>query len=346
MRRVVVGLSGGVDSAVAAVLLKEAGYDVVGITFKFTDDFEADDAIKVANELNIEHHIVDYRDIFKEQVINKFIADYRSGITPNPCIMCNKEVKLNFLYQEMKKYNCDYIATGHYAKIKEGHLYKSSDEKKDQTYFLCEVPKNILNSLILPLEGLEKTHVREIAANNNLDIANKKDSTDICFISNTFKEYIKNEISSREGNIIDVNTKKIIGKHQGLSNYTIGQRKGLNIGGTEDRVFVVGKDTNKNILYVTIGNEENLISTSCKIEKANWLGDKRITKCKACFRYHAPCTEVEIEWLSDNEALVNYKDGIRAVTPGQACVFYHDDECLGGGIIKNVYKNEEELWYI
>lgn len=346
MKRVVVGLSGGVDSAVAGALLKEQGYEVVGITFRFTDDFDATDAIKVAKKLNIEHHIIDYRKEFKAQVIDKFISDYRSGITPNPCIMCNKEVKLNFLYQQMEEFNCDFIATGHYAKIESGRLLKSKDEAKDQTYFLCEVPKEILNCLLLPLEGIEKSKVRLLAADYNLEVANKKDSTDICFITKTFREFIGNEIASNPGDIIDVNSKKVIGKHQGLSNYTIGQRKGLNIGGTTDRVFVVGKDLHKNILYVTVGNEENLFSDACIVENVNWLGKQKLNSCLAKFRYHAKDTKVNLEWLGNNEILVKYKDGVRAVTPGQACVFYLEDECLGGGIIKKVLKNEEELWYI
>jgi len=346
MQRVAIGLSGGVDSATAAAILKEKGYEVVGVTFKFTEDFDATDAIKVAEKLEIEHHLINYQKEFKEQVIDKFIADYRRGITPNPCVMCNKEVKLNFLYQEMLKLNCDLIATGHYAKIEAGHILKSKDEFKDQTYFLCEVSKEILNHLILPLEGIEKSKVRELAASYNLEVASKKDSTDVCFITKTFREFISNKIPSTPGDIIDISTKKVLGKHRGLSNYTIGQRKGLNIGGAADRVFVAGKDLENNILYVTIGDEEKLISDSCIIENVNWLATEKVTSCLAKFRYHAKDVKVSLEWLDNEEILVKYPEGFRAVTPGQACVFYLGDECLGGGIIKTVKKNEEELWYI
>lgn len=346
MQRVAIGLSGGVDSATATAILKEKGYEVVGVTFKFTEDFDATDAIKVAEKLEIEHHLINYQKEFKEQVIDKFIADYRRGITPNPCVMCNKEVKLNFLYQEMLKLNCDLIATGHYAKIEAGHILKSKDEFKDQTYFLCEVSKEILNHLILPLEGIEKSKVRELAASYNLEVASKKDSTDVCFITKTFREFISNKIPSTPGDIIDISTKKVLGKHRGLSNYTIGQRKGLNIGGAADRVFVAGKDLENNILYVTIGDEEKLISDSCIIENVNWLATEKVTSCLAKFRYHAKDVKVSLEWLDNEEILVKYPEGFRAVTPGQACVFYLGDECLGGGIIKTVKKNEEELWYI
>jgi len=249
-------------------------------------------------------------------------------------------------YQEMLKLNCDLIATGHYAKIEAGHILKSKDEFKDQTYFLCEVSKEILNHLILPLEGIEKSKVRELAASYNLEVASKKDSTDVCFITKTFREFISNKIPSTPGDIIDISTKKVLGKHRGLSNYTIGQRKGLNIGGAADRVFVAGKDLENNILYVTIGDEEKLISDSCIIENVNWLATEKVTSCLAKFRYHAKDVKVSLEWLDNEEILVKYPEGFRAVTPGQACVFYLGDECLGGGIIKTVKKNEEELWYI
>lgn len=346
MQRVAIGLSGGVDSSTATALLKEKGYDVVGITFKFTEDFDATDAIKVAEKLGIEHYVIDYQKEFKEQIIDKFIADYRRGITPNPCVMCNKKVKLSFLYKEMSNFHCDFIATGHYAKIESGRLLKSRDELKDQTYFLCEVPKEILSHLILPLEAIEKSEVRKLAETYDLEVATKKDSTDVCFITKTFREFISNKIKNTPGDIIDIGTKKVLGRHQGLANYTIGQRKGLNIGGTTDRVFVVGKDMPNNILYVTIGDEEKLISDSCIIENVNWLAKDKLTSCLAKFRYHAKDVSVNLEWLDNNEMLVKYDEGFRAVTPGQACVFYDGEECLGGGIIKEVHKNNQKLWYL
>ena len=346
MKKVLLGMSGGVDSTVAAIILKEQGYEVVGITFKFTDNFDVNDAIIVSKYLNIEHHILDYKKIFKEKVIDKFITDYNSGLTPNPCILCNREVKFKFLYDNMIKYNCDYIATGHYARIIDGKLYKSSDINKDQTYFLSQLTKEQISKLLLPLEDINKDKVREIANKYNLKNANKKDSYDICFITDKFKDFISKTNKSTTGDIIDVKTCKIIGKHNGLNNYTIGQRKGLNIGGTTDRLYVVGKDINKNILYVSLGEDsEYLISNSCILKNVNLLNEEKFTNVKAKFRYRQIETDVELIYLDNNKIKVKY-ESIKAVTPGQICAFYKDDECLGSGIIENVEKNNKKLWYL
>ena len=347
MEKVILGLSGGVDSSVAAALLKKQGYEVIGITFKFVDNFDPEDAIKVAKTLDIEHHIIDYRDVFKEKVIDKFLNDYKSGITPNPCVICNKNVKLRFLLDEMYKFNANFIATGHYSKIKGNRLFKSIDLNKDQTYFLSQITKEELSKILLPLEGIDKEEVRKIANEIGLDNANKKDSTDVCFINKKFSEYIGSNIKSVPGDIININDNKKLGTHKGLSNYTIGQRRGLDIGGTEDRCYVVGKNIDKNILYVAIGdNSDALISDSAIIEDVNMFTEDKVSTCKAKFRYRQEEEPVEIEYLEDNKVLVKYPQGIKSVTPGQACVFYLEDECLGGGIIKEVRKNNEKLWYL
>jgi len=347
MKRVVVGISGGVDSSAAAILLKEQGYEVIGLTFKFIDEFDENDAIEVCKKLNIEHHIIDYKDIFKEKVIDRFINDYNMGITPNPCVICNRFVKLNFLYENMIKFNADYFATGHYAKVIEGKLYKSADTNKDQTYFLANMTKEQLNKILLPLEGLTKDEVRNIVSNYGLNNATKKDSTDVCFITTNFKEYMKDKILNTPGDVINVVDGKIIGKHQGLNLYTIGQRRGLNIGGTLDRMYVVGKDVEKNILYIATGEENDyLISTSCILEKINIFDEDKLKNCQAKFRYRQEENDVIVKRLDNNTLEVIYKQGIKSVTPGQACVFYKDNECLGCGIIKSIYKNEEKIWYL
>ena len=347
MAKVIVGMSGGVDSSVAAILLKEQGYDVVGITFIFTEDFDTTDAVKVCEKIGIEHHIIDYRDTFKRTVIDKFIEDYKSGITPNPCILCNREVKFNFLYQNMLSYDCDYIATGHYAKVIDGKLYKSQDLNKDQTYFLAQLTHEQLNKLILPLEGINKDKVREIARKYDLVVADKKDSTDVCFINNTFKTFISSKIENKPGDVVNVCNNEIVGKHNGLMRYTIGQRKGLNIGGTKDRMYVVGKNIDKNILYIALGDDNSyLVSTSCVLKNVNLINKEKIKNATAKFRYRQEETEVEIDYVSDDKIIVNYPNGVKSVTPGQACVFYKDNECLGGGIIEEVRKDDKKLWYL
>lgn len=337
MKKVLIGMSGGVDSSVAAILLQKEGYEVIGLTFKFTEDFDSSDAVNICDKLNIKLHIIDYCELFKEKIITPFLNDYHRGITPNPCVLCNKEVKINLLYQKMLELNCDYIATGHYAKIIDDKLYVSEDIKKDQTYFLAQVPKHILSKLLLPLEGITKEKVREIARENDLINANRKDSTDVCFITSKFKDYMYKHMNNIPGDIIDIKTNKIIGKHQGLSNYTIGQRKGLNIGGTKDRIYVVKKDMEKNILYIASGNDNiYLNSTSCLVNNFNLLDDQKITKAQARFRYRQPLTNVEIEYIGSNEVIVKYPSGVNAVTPGQACVIYLNNQCLGGGIIQQI----------
>lgn len=347
MKKVVVGISGGVDSSVAAHILKSSGFEVIGVTFRFTEDFDPNDAIETCKKLNIEHHILDYRNIFKQLVIDKFINDYKNGLTPNPCILCNRLVKLNFLYDAMIKYNADYFATGHYARVIEGKLYKSSDSNKDQTYFLSNITKEQLNKIIFPLDNIGKEKVREIATNEGLINANKKDSTDVCFINSNFKEYINSKLTNEKGPIINIETKEKIGEHHGLFTYTIGQRRGINIGGTADRMYVVGKNIEKNILYIATGDENDyLISTSCILENVNLFGNEKITECKAKFRYRQEEMNVKLNWINNTTVEVIYEQGIKSVTPGQACAFYKNEECLGGGIIKNVKKNGKDLWYL
>ena len=345
-KRVVVGLSGGVDSSAAIIKLQEMGYEVVGVTFRFIDDYDSTDAIDVANKLGIEHYVIDYRKEFKTEVVDKFLNDYKSGLTPNPCVHCNRYCKFNYLFECMKKYNCDYVATGHYANIRDGKIYKSFDLDKDQSYFLYNLPKNMMGNILFPLEGLTKEEVRSIALKAGLDNYSKKDSFDVCFINTDFRDYISNNIRQRIGDVINIQTGEKVGKHKGLAFYTIGQRKGLDIGGTKDRMFVVGKDVEKNILYICLGEDSSYLeSDSCIIGDVNLLTDDIINECNAKFRYRMSDVPVELEYLDNGEIIVKY-DGVKRVTPGQACVLYKDDQCLGGGIIKEVRKNNKKLWYI
>lgn len=346
MKRVVVGMSGGVDSSVAAILLKEQGYEVIGITFKFVDDFDESDAINVCQKLGIENHVVDCRSEFKKIIIDNFINDYKNGITPNPCVLCNKEIKFNFLYDKMFEYDCDYIATGHYAKIMDGKLYRSDDIGKDQTYFLAQLSREQLSKILLPLEGITKLKVREIAKEYGLLNHDKKDSFDVCFIKGSFKDYIIKNLEDSSGDVIDVSNGNKVGIHDGLSKYTIGQRKGLNIGGNKDKMFVVGKNLEKNILYVAFGdNNQYLFSDTCIVKNVSFNTELRPIKCTCKFRYRQPDVDVELEYLDDNMVKVKYSN-VKCVTPGQTCVFYINDMCIGGGIIDIVLKEDQKLWYL
>ena len=366
--KVVVGISGGVDSSVAAILLKEMGYEVVGLFMRNWDSFidgeykdapkgkdgicpqeeDYNDAKEVCDKLNIKLYRKDFVKEYYDYVFTYFLDELKKGRTPNPDIMCNKYIKFDMFYKEAIKLGADYIATGHYAKLVDGNLYKSFDKNKDQTYFLSQVSKKQFENVLFPLADIDKPKVREIAAKYNLITAKKKDSTGICFIGErNFTNFLENYLPNKEGNIVNIETGEIVGKHIGLMYYTIGQRRGLDVGGTKERMFVVGKNLDKNILYICIGEDNDyLISDSCIIDNVNYLTDKRITKCFAKFRYRQQDIPVELVYLDDGNILVKYKEGVKRVTPGQACVLYDGDLCLGGGIIKEVRKNNEKLWYL
>ena len=359
-------MSGGVDSSVAAIVLQQQGYDVIGLFMRNWDsmadgeftgaptteqgicpqEVDYNDAKKVCDKLNIPLYRKDFVKEYWDYVFTYFLDELKKGRTPNPDIMCNKYIKFDMFVKEAKKLGTDYIATGHYARIKDGKLLKAVDKNKDQTYFLSQVSKKQLENVLFPIGDMIKSDVRKIALDYDLVTAKKKDSTGICFIGErNFTNFLKNYLPNQPGDIVNIETKEIIGKHIGLMNYTIGQRRGLNIGGTDERMFVVGKDLKKNVLYICIGEDNDyLISDSCVVNEINFLGDEKITKCSAKFRYRQEDVAVELEWL-DDEVIVKYQ-GVKAVTPGQACVFYKDEECLGGGIIKEVRKKGQKLWYL
>ena len=368
MKKVVIGMSGGVDSSVATIKLKEQGYEVIGLFMRNWDslmdgeydgapvsnqgicpqEVDYNDAKAVCDKLGIPLYRKDFIKEYWDYVFTYFLDELKKGRTPNPDIMCNKYIKFDMFAKEAKKLGADFIATGHYARIENGKLLKAKDENKDQTYFLSQVSKEQLKNVLFPIGDMIKPDVRKVALENDLLTAKKKDSTGICFIGErNFSNFLKNYLPNTPGDIVNIDTKEVIGKHIGLMYYTIGQRRGLDIGGTKDRMFVVGKDLAKNILYICIGEDNDyLISDSCIIEDVNYLGDKKITECNAKFRYRQKDNPVSLEWLDNGEILVKYPQGVKSVTPGQACVLYDGEECLGGGIIKTVMKNNEKLWYL
>lgn len=366
-KKVVIGMSGGVDSSVAAILLKEQGYDVIGLFMRNWDssvnndylgnpDLNSDicpqekdynDAIKVCEKIGIPLHRVDFVKEYWDYVFTYFLDELKKGRTPNPDIMCNKYIKFDYFIKEAKKLGADYIATGHYAKMENGYLCRSKDTNKDQTYFLSQLSQEQLKDVIFPLGDITKDEVRKIAAKYDLITAKKKDSTGICFIGErNFKEFLKNYLPNQKGKIVNIETNEVVGEHIGLMYYTIGQRRGLDIGGNNERLFVVGKNLKDNILYVALGEDnEYLYSNSCIIDNINFNCELRPKKCTAKFRYRAKDYPVELEYLNNQEILVKY-DNIKSVTPGQACVLYDGDKCIGGGIIKEVRKSNEKLWYL
>ena len=361
---VVVGMSGGVDSAVSAYLLKKEGYNVIALCMRNWDstingeDFENDDvicpqerdyndALEVCKKLDIPLKRVDFIKEYWDYVFKYFLKELECGRTPNPDLLCNKYIKFDLFKKEAIKLGADYIATGHYARIKDGKLLRAVDLNKDQTYFLADVTPSQLKNVLFPIGDLTKDEVREIALKNDLVVAKKKDSTGICFIGErNYQKFIKNYLKENIGDIVDVKTKEVIGKHKGLMNYTIGQRRNVGISGNNDRHFVCGKDVKNNILYVTIGDEEYLYSDACLIENVNFISSTHPTFCTAKFRYRGVDHPVELEYLENNEILVKYSGRAKSVTPGQACVLYLGEECLGCGFIKTVYKNGEKLWYL
>lgn len=366
-KKVVVGMSGGVDSSVSAILLQKQGYEVIGLFMRNWDSLadgeldgpttstgqcpqeaDYDDAKAVCDKLGIPLYRKDFVKEYWDYVFTYFLDELKNGRTPNPDIMCNKYIKFDMFAKEARKLGADYIATGHYARMNNGHLLRGIDSNKDQTYFLSQVSKEQLENVLFPVGGMEKKDVRKIAEEYDLITAKKKDSTGICFIGErNFKNFLKNYLPNQPGDVINIDTNEVIGKHIGLMNYTIGQRKGLNIGGTKDKMFVVGKDLEKNVLYICLGEDNDyLISTSCLVDNINYLGDEKLENVTAKFRYRQEDIPVHLEWLENGEVLVRYEQGVKSVTPGQACVFYNKEECLGGGIIKEVRKNDKKLWYL
>lgn len=350
--RVLLGMSGGVDSSVAAILLKEQGFEVVGVTMQLFDcclddvscnnSSTIEDSKKVCDFLNIEHHVVDLKKEFKEHVINDFICQYKLSRTPNPCIECNKYLKFGAMYKIAQELGCDYIATGHYAKIEYDKAYGrnvlkiSNAGKKDQSYVLYNITNELLDRVKFPLGDFHnKDEIREIAQKYNLPVASKPDSEDICFIPDgDYKEFLEknSDIESKPGNIVHVDG-RILGKHTGIYKYTIGQRKGLGIANPVP-LFVLGFDKEKN--EVIVGEEDKLYTKEFWVTDVNFLYQDKIEECLEVdvkTRYSAKMAKARIEQFG-NEVKVIFDEPQKAVTPGQSAVFYIKDVLIGGGKIK------------
>ncbi|MFC5591101.1 tRNA 2-thiouridine(34) synthase MnmA [Sporosarcina soli] len=362
--RVVIGMSGGVDSSVAALLLKEQGYDVIGIFMKNWDDTDEfgvctatedyEDVIQVCNEIGIPYYAVNFEQQYWDKVFTYFLEEYKAGRTPNPDVMCNKEIKFKAFLDHAMSLGADYLATGHYAQVVEVEggvsMLRGKDENKDQTYFLNQLSQEQLQKVMFPIGHMEKSDVRKKAVEAGLTTATKKDSTGICFIGErNFKEFLGQYLPAQPGDMKTMDG-KTVGRHDGLMYYTIGQRHGLGIGGAGDPWFVLGKDLASNVLLVgqNFHNDalysDSLIATDVSFSTVREL--PATFECTAKFRYRQPDTKVTVELVGDGTAIVRFAEPVRAITPGQAVVFYDGAECLGGGTIDKVIKNGQQLEYV
>ena len=362
-KKVVLGMSGGVDSSVAAILLKEQGYDVIGVFMKNWEEKDDNgvclseedykDVIAVAEQLEIPYYSVNFVKEYWDKVFTYFLNEYKRGRTPNPDVMCNKEIKFRAFLDYAMKIGADYVATGHYARIiheeKDGNIksvmLRGVDDNKDQTYFLCQLNQEQLEKVLFPLGNYTKPQIREIAEKYNLKTAKKKDSTGICFIGErNFNEFLSKYLPAKKGNIVNTEG-KILGRHNGLMYYTIGQRKGIGIGNTKEGTgepwFVVDKDLEKNELVVTQGDNLVLYSKGLIATDFNFINKDEITfplNCTVKYRYRQDDSKAVINKLNENEYEVIFDKPQKAVTLGQIVVAYNGEKCLGGGVIDKIIK--------
>ena len=349
-KKVLLGMSGGVDSSVAAILLKEQGYEVLGATMMLWEDKEnsegcgsavaAKEAEELCKELGIKHYILDFKEEFKNCVIKNFIKTYNQAMTPNPCIECNKHMKFNYFYKKALELGCEYIATGHYAKTeynKEYNQYvlkKSNAGKKDQSYVLYNIPNEIISKVLFPLGEFEnKEQIRQIAEKHGLNVANKPDSQEICFIpDNDYAKFLKKNSEDKQlpGNIVNKNG-KILGKHNGLINYTVGQRKGLGISNATP-LYVIELSKEKN--EVVVGEEKDIYSSELYAKDINYtlhIPIKERIKIQAKIRYNANASNATLYELQENKVKIEFDEPQRAITKGQSVVFYIEDIVLRRG---------------
>ncbi|MBQ1945929.1 MAG: tRNA 2-thiouridine(34) synthase MnmA [Clostridia bacterium] len=352
--RVVVGMSGGVDSAVSALLLKRAGYDVVGVFMKNWEEKDEDgvctsendwkDVQNVCDKIDIPYYSVNFAKEYWDRVFTLFLNEYKAGRTPNPDVLCNREIKFKAFLDFAMQLGAEKIATGHFVQTNDaGHLLKGIDPNKEQSYFLYMLHQHQLKKAIFPVGGMTKQQVREIAVQEGLAVARKKDSTGICFIGERqFKPFLSQYLPAQPGDMVTPDG-EVVGRHDGLMFYTLGQRRGLGIGGRGDgrSFFVVDKDLKKNQLIVVQGEDHPLLyCKSARIEQLTWINEAAEVgkKYGVKTRYRQPDQKAVLTEMTDDGAIVSFADEQRAVTPGQSLVIYDGERCIGGGIIAENYR--------
>ena len=339
-KRVICSISGGIDSAVAMALLKERGFDVLAVFMRLLPEpyFEKNEerARKIAEILNVPFYVFDFRKEFQKKVVNYFLKSYKAGLTPNPCVVCNKEIKFELLFKKLQTLKADFIATGHYARVKKrGKTYfllKGKDKNKDQSYFLWQLTQKILKRTLFPIGNYTKAKVKKLANKFNFPFFDVSESQEVCFIQTEVSEFLKRHLKTNPGRIVDTEG-RTIGKHEGLWFYTIGQRKGIGLSGGP--FYVLEKDVRQNLLMVT-KNEKDLYSKELIAKSINWISGKKPKlplKVMAKIRYkHQPASARVFE-EKGNKLKVVFSKPQRAITPGQSVVFYQGERLLGGGII-------------
>jgi tRNA-specific 2-thiouridylase len=352
---VIVGMSGGVDSSVAAWLLQQQGYDVQGLFMSNWDEDEDgyctaaedyQDARSVCEQLRIPLHKVSFAGEYRERVFAYFLEEYRAGRTPNPDVLCNREIKFGVCFDYARRLGAEWVATGHYARVEHGaspRLLRGVDAGKDQSYFLHAMPSQALARTLFPIGSLQKSDVRRMARELALPVFDKKDSTGICFIGERpFAEFLAHYLPAQPGDIETIEGRKVVGAHRGLMYYTLGQRQGLRIGGrtdaSEDPWYVAGKDLDRNALLVAQGHDHpSLFSRGLTASQLTWVAGAAPAerfRCTAKVRYRQPDQGCEVRVLANGRCEVEFDEPQRAVTPGQYVVFYRGEECLGGGVIE------------
>jgi len=338
MKKILVAMSGGVDSTVVAYLLKQKGYEIEGVYMKLHDnpayhENNIKKVKKVTDFLGINYHILDLSDRFNEAVFMPFIETYKEGLTPNPCVVCNRNIKLGALIEFTKQKGFDYLATGHYAQIKDGFIAEAVDKSKDQSYFLSNVKKEALDTVMFPLGEMLKDDVKEIARDIEVlkSFAEQKESSEICFVENTYLDILADHIDiDMVGDVVDRDG-NIIGTHRGYMHYTIGKRKGFTVNGAHKPHYVLDIDAKNN--QITVGTKEKLDVFSFKVEELNMFVEKKLFESEVKIRYRSPKIACEVK-IDGDKAIVQLFEKVQGLAPGQAAVFYDDDKVIGSGWIK------------